>query len=543
MAKKKKASAKKTIKKEVKEDLFTSIKKKIKFLENNPKYGLIGIVVFAFILGLFLLDFKLNLTGDNITFIELGKSVARGDGLGNSAKYPYIFPTLLAVVQLISGSGVVAQKLMVFILFIAAAPFLYLIFRKFTGVTWSLIIMTAVLSSPHLIEYSHYIMSEIPFLFVSVLALFFVIKSEDKDTIKDNKWFWLSIIGVAAAYYTRTAGLAIIAALILYHLIRKEWQKSGITILGTILLLAPWFIRNSRIPGGNEYSQALFSINPYQPELGRLTIGGFIDRIIINAKLYFTDFGGNVIPKIILPIHFDTSTEHGASFSLLVSVLLCAIAVGGVIYSLIKNRDILSVYIIVYMGMLLVYPQVWSGSRFVIPVIPLIIFFTYYILITFLKYSSRFKSNLLPTVILGMCILFLSGVHIRNDFRYNKFMSDYPPAWKNYFTAAEWVKNNSDKDAVIVCRKPELFGTAANREGSNFVRSENYIEIIKHFYEADLDYLIIANIGYGDIGRYLVPTYEKYKEHFQIVHVAGRPGTRTETYVMKILKDKPLPEK
>ncbi|MCK4966234.1 hypothetical protein KAS50_04345, partial [bacterium] len=65
------------------------------------------------IAGIYCFDTKLYVSGDNVEFILLGKSMASGNGLGGAVKYPFGFPLLLAAAQILSNNSLIAQKILV----------------------------------------------------------------------------------------------------------------------------------------------------------------------------------------------------------------------------------------------------------------------------------------------------------------------------------------------------------------------------------------------------------------------------------------------
>ena len=335
-----------------------------------PALGLCGLLM-----GILLFDANLSLTGDNAQFINLGRSLADGHGLAETiegepiphTKYPFGFPLLLAIVHILFPSNLIALKSLVVLLYAISIPLTYLLIRRFAAPTPALGVSTLCLVSPLLLDYSHQVMSEIPFLLFSLIALLLLHRAHSDSSTKDTKdtkggkaflfrisscpsWILLAIIAIIAAYYIRSAGIILIGTGILFFALHKKWKEAGFIALGSVLLALPWQIRNASL-GGTPYINQLLSINPYRPEEGALTFTTLIERILTNLEIY----GIHIIPHIFLPSFIDANYFVGLFFS------------GLILYALISGlikRNLLIVYLTCYLGLYILWPQVWSDTRF-----------------------------------------------------------------------------------------------------------------------------------------------------------------------------------
>ena len=344
-----------------------------------PALGLCGLLM-----GILLFDANLSLTGDNAQFINLGRSLADGYGLSETiegepiphTKYPFGFPLLLAIVHILFPSNLIALKSLVVVLYAISIPLTYLLIRRFAPSPIALGVSALCLASPLLLDYSHQVMSEIPFLLFSLIALLLIHRAHNGSSTKDTKdtkgikaflfivssWILLAIIAIIAAYYIRSAGIILIGTGILFFALHKKWKEAGLIAIGSFLLALPWQIRNAAL-GGTPYIEQLLSVNPYRPEEGMLTFTALIERIIANLELY----GLKIIPYILLPSSIDANYFVGLFFSCLI---LYALIVG-----LIK-RHLLIVYLTCYLGLYILWPYVWSDTRFLVPAIPILFYAT-----------------------------------------------------------------------------------------------------------------------------------------------------------------------
>ena len=233
-----------------------------------PALGLCGLLM-----GILLFDANLSLTGDNAQFINLGRSLADGHGLSETiegepiphTKYPFGFPLLLAITDIIFPDNLIALKSLIVLLYAISIPLTYLLIRRFAPSPIALGVSALCLASPLLLDYSHQVMSEIPFLLFSLIALLLLHRAQKSSTLSTLA---LAIIAMIAAYHIRSAGIILIGTGIIFFALHKKWKETGLIAIGSLLLALPYQIRNASL-GGTPYIKQLLSINPYRPEEAR----------------------------------------------------------------------------------------------------------------------------------------------------------------------------------------------------------------------------------------------------------------------------------
>ena len=495
-----------------------------------PALGLCGLLM-----GILLFDANLSLTGDNAQFINLGRSLAEGYGLAETiegepiphTKYPFGFPLLLAITHILFPDNLIALKSLVVLLYAISIPLTYLLIRRFAPSPIALGVSALCLVSTHLLDYSHQVMSEIPFLLFSFIALLLLHRAHNGSSTKDTKdtkgekpflfrvssrssWILLAIIAIIAAYYIRSAGIVLVGTGIIYFALHKKWKETGLIAAGSLLLALPWQIRNASL-GGSSYIQQLLSINPYRPEEGMLTFTALIERILANLELY----GLLVIPYIFVPSFFAASYFIGFFFF------------GLVVYALITGlarRNMLAIYLICYLGLYMLWSYEWSDTRFLVPAIPILF---YAILTSIDELLQLLARALKKTASHAGAILFFLLLLGSNIYETN-ILADHigwlPPNWNNYFAAAEWIKDNTEPDVKIACRKPYLMNAIANRKAAGYVW-KTPDQIIADFEQKNIDIVVLDRIGYRSTPEFLVPAIDAYEKRFEILHIIRNPNT------------------
>lgn len=93
----------------------------------------------------------------------------------------------------------------------------------------------------------------------------------------------LSILG----FYTRSIGISLIGAFMLYSIFSKKYKQFGLTFLSCIIIVFPWFLRSIFLAkNSTSYSTIFLLGNPYDPSQGNLTLINLAYRILFNGKIY-----------------------------------------------------------------------------------------------------------------------------------------------------------------------------------------------------------------------------------------------------------------
>lgn len=493
-----------------------------------------AVLLVSMILCIFVFDPKMSISGDNAEFIILAKSIVTGYGMKYinspnptpSTKYPFGFPLLLALIEFISPGNYIAMKVMVVLFFLSSLPVVYLLAKRHVGVLPAFAIMLFSGISPHLLDFSHQIMSEIPYLFFSLLALFLFERAQPLPRIFTSRWLISTLLILMFSYYVRSVGISLILGAVAFFLLRKDYKKALFVMVAAIALALPWYLRNTYL-GGNSYLRQLVLINPYHPDLGRMGVGDLIDRIKTNLNIYLM----REIPRVILPTYYNIISALKLLKTMwLVAIPLIGIILYGLISSLLERKSVVPIYLLFFFGICLLWPSVWSDLRFIVPVIPLLLLFF------FQGLTLLFRRLKVPPValfsILSVLIIILLSSNISGILTLKKRTADYPPNWKNYFVAAEWIRRNTAPDSIISCRKKLLMYLTSHRKTVGYAFSEDPDLVVGRMERDGVDYVVVEQLGFGSTPRYLIPAIRTHLDRFKVVFFVDDPPT----YVLKFIR-------
>ena len=400
--------------------------------------------------------------GDNAGYIALAYSILhRGEYVEiwdpqepAHTKYPPVFPLLLAGAMALGVKGWVGLKTIPFASTLLAGLFTYLWARGRGGDVFGLSVALLLALSDGVLYYSHWILSDPTFLALTMGALWAMEKAAGKGDEKGEKtWMALGFAMVLLAYFTRSAGLPLVVATLLGLAIWKRWRYLATFAVVFLVPAGLWWLR-ARLGGGSEYAAEFWLVDPYRPEMGRLGPGTFLLRIWENLAAYSTD----LIPEGIV---------GGAGRLLpLLGLALVILALVGWARSLRKEAKVAELFFPLYAGLMLLWPQVWSGDRFALPLIPLLLFFSGKALVDLLARASPY----LRAGILGLAFLLVAvpagrdWVRESGTSRACREVAEGGDPWacepvtvQEYVLMAQWAGETLPDGAAVVTRKPRIF--------------------------------------------------------------------------------------
>ena len=139
------------------------------------------------ILSLLLFSPLLFTGGDNARYIILAESLTHGEyrdlqfpGEPPHNLYPPGFPLLLAPVVAVAGRNIIVLKLWIVLFGVGGFWFFHKITQSISPPRYATLITLMYLLTPVLLEFNHWVLSEVPYLCASLGSIYFVIKGEKR---------------------------------------------------------------------------------------------------------------------------------------------------------------------------------------------------------------------------------------------------------------------------------------------------------------------------------------------------------------------------
>ena len=498
----------------------------------------------ALLIAAWCFDDKLSLSGDNAEFIILARSLAQGEGLSYvndnnirpATKYPFGLPLLLAPAawlwgpdsQTAAAAGAepvqdfIPMKWFVVLLFCGVAPVAYLLTRDQLDPLAAAAVAALCASQPLLVDYGHQVMSEIPYTLFSLLALFLVQRgARDRDGLT-NAWLSAGFACLMWSYYVRSAGIVLVAAVVAYLAVDRQYRRALVVAASSLLVALPWMVRNYLTGRGSVYITQFLQVNPYHPDRGYLDLAGLFSRLGDSLSAYLTF----IMPTTLWPplTRIDSAIHP-------VAVVIIAAAVY-TSYLCVRHREhlLLWIYAAFFLGLMFLWP--WQGDRFLLPVIPVLLFF-------FVRVAGDLLGRLrqlagAPTAaVVGVAALglVLAGHASGLQRQARDARGPYEPlGWQRYYEAGLWIRNNLPADTVISCRKGFWMHVVSGRPAVGYPFKEPDV-VLADMESKGVDVVVVDQLGFASTPRNLVPAIQKHIDRFPVIWHQKTP----DTYVLRLL--------
>ncbi len=502
--------------------------------------------------------------GDNAAYIALAHALVEGKGYVElwepgapaHAKYPPVFSAVLAGAILL-GAVTWSHLKVISVLFVSLSvllTFAWVHGRR--GPAFAATVALLIVLSDAFLSASHWVLSEPPFVAFVLLALWAADRvgpgwwkdGEDPPPADPQRaTAWIAVAGAAAllAYFTRGAALPLLLTFLLWLGLRRAWKPLAAALLLFLLPAGLWWARVRRV-GEDDYASEFWMVDPYRPEAGEAGIADLIARMGANLQgyvgVYFPE--GLVGARGWLPA--------------LLGIALALAALLGWIRRVRRGPGLAELFLPFYSGLILLWPEVWSGDRFALPLYPLLLFYGGETVVDSARAVGRRVSGrggrMLPYAAgAGAALLFavpaLGGWMervettslCRAQVERAGVWSCHPPPVHEFAAAARWSGAHLPDGAVVVSRKPRIFYLLSGTPSRMFPMSANPDLLFAELEASGASYVLldwVDGVGF----RYLQPAVGARVEAF--CHLAawgGREEAQTNLLGVLDAEERPRP--
>jgi hypothetical protein len=462
--------------------------------------------------------------GDNAAYISLGTSLLeRGtyQELWDPAepphtKYPPGFPVILAVAMALGLQPWVQLKFVVLGFSAAATALSFLWIRSRGRATMALVIGALLAVAPGILREGRWILSDVPFWAFTMLALWAL------ERLRPGRWARLAVgaTAVTAAYMTRSAGLPLVVAAAAWFAWRRRWHELGALAAVVGIPAALWWLRSRAFTAGG-YVSEFWLVDPYQPALGTVGAGDLVARVLANLEKYVST-------------HFPVLMHGSTGFlPLLVSIAVFALAAYGWARR-IRRPALAELFLPLYLGLIFLWPAVWSGERFLLPALPLVLFFAGEGLVRLVRsvaarYDFAAGAGAAGLVLLLALPALAAGLAVGRECTGRYLAGErYPclgaPVWDDFFALAETTGAALPDGAVVLNRKPRLYYVLSGLHARNYPLSDDPAAFFAAADSAGARYVVFDRLD-AVSDYYLQPVLARHAGAFCLMAV--RPATGT----------------
>lgn len=399
--------------------------------------------------------------------------------------YPPVFPLLLAPSYEFFGLNLLPMKLeqVAFFLLTLLAVFIY--WRRDLGWEYTLGLIAVLGFSPVFWAAKDSVLSDLPFMMFFYLAALIAQRAPREGS---HGWVWALVLGLTlyAAIGARTVGIALIAGVILYDVLRsrKITQFSCVALTACIGLV--WLQNRllSSAPGG------------YMEQVHAITTR----TVLLNVAAYSRVLAG----------FWVASVRNVFSFVVLAVVALLTLA--GAMDRYKKGFAVIEALLVPYVGILLLWPYT-AGVRAVFPVIPWIVFlaFTGLRKITE-KYSPRHAQAAAWAFLLLLAVPFIAGYRAMN---FGPIREDQ--GLPEFNQLCEAVRNQTPRGGVFVYYRARALSLYTGRSASTYDYRGTETELVDYLRRVHAAYLV-ATTAFDDDHGFLNHYVHDHPEGLDLIY-------------------------
>jgi hypothetical protein len=381
--------------------------------------------------------------------------------------YPPVFPLLLAPFVAVFGINLLVLKIPGVLCF--STFLIYFnnrVVRRDLPELFRILLIGLIGFSPAFFYQSESILSDIPFLLFTTIALYRMTTAFNKENPRSPGWKSNLLTGffIYLSYGCRTIGvipLPVLIVLYLFH--RKNNGRSFFVILITSLALI--LIQKALIPGTGSYFDQL---------PGSLSQFAAILNILLNNYLTLT--------LQLVPVASDAGQK-------VTFLILFLFFLSGLYFRLKKGVTAFDLFFLAYFAALLIWPS-YQGYRLLLPIIP--IYFLYIIeglntILNRVSHSSLLQ-KIIPSVSIGL--IALSYMYAYQGVFPRPLSAMEQPLTHELF---EYVKNETTPDDVIVFFKPRVMALFTGRSCVAIAITDNGEDPIRQMNQFGVNRVIVRN--------------------------------------------------
>lgn len=366
----------------------------------------------------------LSLYTDSTRYVIWGTSFAHAKGFVDETQpeperyvvnAPF-FSVLLSPVLLLFPYSLLAGKIWTLLLGALFILTFYSLLRRFFDKTIAIIGIIPIVFNPLMLLLSTEVLSETSFLGAVALCFLLLERLESGDSSRKSDLITLILI-TSLIVLLREVAVALVGSIVLYFLVRKQYRRTILIILGFAVCFGAWLYRNLVLVGVPPASQAtnvnfIFEhfLTPPQSSL----VQEFGLRLVSNASGYALHLVGLIfypIPDVLIVEPTGLFLGYYRAMNVVKYVIpvffLPFLFLG--IWRDLKDRTTgfaRIVFVVAYLLIILLYPV--RDVRFLLPLFPILIF---YVLVAIKWVCGRWLQNRvriarnLAIILVGLVVL------------------------------------------------------------------------------------------------------------------------------------------
>ena len=454
---------------------------------------------------------------DSAYYVCLARSLAQGRGyiyMGwPHGKYPPGVPLLLAPIEWICGDSFLLMRALMVSCALGVILMTWLLMRRLTSPPLAFAVSVMTAASYGLFQESAAILSDVPYTFISLAALY---AAERLRCDLTRRRLYAAIMLMLAAYLTRVIGFTLAPAIALALLIDSRGSPrsrrllyAGWIIGAMALAMACWMGYSAwavrRMPldlrSGSSYEREFIRVDPNNPDAVNAQLAELGRRVNKNFTYY----------RVMLTDLLTAKSVENTKGRWALSVWCLA----GWLIVLVRRRSAAAYYTFLYLGVLLLWPT-QQGKRFLVPLLPM---FFYYALEPL---RLMWKKPVVLWLLLGALViasLFANARLIIPFVRAEHGTPYHDPETAEFIQALDWVREHTPPDAVLITDRSPMAYALTGRRAFTFPWVPDQAEVLDFMQRRGATHVIANPIGFAP--QYLLPVIRAHPDRFREIQRFG----------------------
>jgi 4-amino-4-deoxy-L-arabinose transferase-like glycosyltransferase len=411
--------------------------------------------------------------------------------------YPPVFPALLAPAYALFGLSLVAMKAELVLIFLLCLAACFALFSSSMPSRAALLGVALLGFNFQFWDYKDRIMSDVPFLLFCSLSLYLAQRA-DGEPLRGRRLATAALCGLTTylAYGTRTAGVALIGALVAYELARyRRPTLVGVSVIAVFLVLR--MLQSALLPP----SEGGYTSQVVRSSVSTVQIG---QELLYNAR--------TSLPALIQRLSLLTDNGYVPAARVLLFVLASGCAAVGFVTRLRHSPSVLEAFPLAYLPLIVFFPS--GGSiRMLFPLVPL---YLLYVLVGVQVVLGRIPARTGSFVALAL-LLAIAGSYAA------KYASQAPVTdalnveGTDSVALFAFLRTRTEPASVVVSRRPRAVTLYSQRSGAMYPGPEEPFGLWDSLREVRADYLVVTEL-FPDDQQILVPLVQAHPERFSEVY-------------------------
>jgi len=426
--------------------------------------------------------------------------------------YYVLLPLLLVPFAAFAPQNFLLMKMVPFISSLLAIIAINEFLKGVTDNKKRKIVLILFACNPWIVEYSTRIMTELPFILLSVCTLIAYNKYTEQQKAR---YFAALVVFAGLSLYTRAFGFALIIAIVAIFAIRKKRREALLAAIFFLIILAP-ILRSA--PALLRHFLKMMVIKQEYAAFDFKQIS-FL-QLLWRMGYNFLAYVGNYVPDIFFkPILVDITPRLAARAinplflpKFTFGALLSAVALFGFIRTAGRKLQLAHAYVISHILLNLAI-NVYV-ARYILSLLPLMLWFFFEGLGALEKRKKQLVNFSFVFLFTGSLLGSIGNIYVSRT-------GYLTPEVKAFIECNEWIKEKVPAGKIILSYNSIYTIVSSYRQAVIYILSENIDDQIKYIRGNNIDYVLVSVPACAiDIKAVMLKTIWRYPDEFRLVYTS-----------------------